>query len=80
MHRCDNIGLVDSMPDLKSVVKECALELGFDLVRVTSAQEFAWDREVTLERLKDGLMDGLPWFNEDRVRSRNHSAKSSPIG
>ena len=56
------------MPDLKSVVKECALELGFDLVRVTSAQEFAWDREVTLARLKDGLMDGLPWFNEDRVR------------
>ena len=56
------------MPDLKSVVKECALELGFDLVRVTSAQEFAWDRDVTLDRLKDGLMDGLPWFNEDRVR------------
>ena len=66
--RCDNISLMASMPDPKSVVKECALELGFDLVRVTSAQEFAWDREVTLERLKDGLMDGLPWFNEARVR------------
>ena len=64
---------MDEMPDLKSVdpktiVKECALELGFDLVRVTSAQEFAWDRDVTLERLKKGLMDGLPWFNEARVR------------
>ena len=59
---------MEPMPDLKSVVKECALELGFDLVRVTSAQEFAWDRDVTLDRLKDGLMDGLPWFNEDRVR------------
>ena len=59
---------MDPMPDLKSVVNECALELGFDLVRVTSAQEFAWDRDVTLERLKDGLMDGLPWFNEARVR------------
>ena len=64
---------MDEMPDLtsvdpKTIVKECALELGFDLVRVTSAQEFAWDRDVTLERLKNGLMDGLPWFNEARVR------------
>ena len=68
VRRCDNISLMDLKPDLKSVIKECALELGFDLVRVTSAQEFARDREVTLERLKDGLMDGLPWFNEARVR------------
>ena len=56
VQRWDNIRLMDSMPDSKSVVKECALEGGFDLVRVTSAQEFAWDREITLERLKGGLM------------------------
>ena len=53
--------------DAKAVVKEYALELGFDLVRVTSAQEFAQDRKVTLERLRAGLMDGLPWFTESRV-------------
>ena len=56
------------MPDVKAVATEYALELGFDLVRVTSAQEFAQDRAVTLERLQAGLMDGLPWFNEARVQ------------
>ena len=54
--------------DVKAVATEYALELGFDLVRVTSAQEFAQDRAVTLERLRAGLMDGLPWFNETRVQ------------
>ena len=37
------------------------------MVRVASAQEFDEDRKVTLDRIKDGLMDGLPWFNESRV-------------
>ena len=41
--------------------------MGFDLVRVTSAQEFNEDRNVALKRIDDGLMDGLPWFNESRV-------------
>ena len=56
------------MTDVKIVAMEYALELGFDLVRVTSAQEFAEDRAVTLERLRAGLMDGLPWFNEARIQ------------
>ena len=55
------------MTDIKTAVTECAFELGFDLVRVTSAEEFVEDRAVTLERLRDGLMDGLPWYNEARV-------------
>ena len=59
---------VGPMVDAKAAAKEYALDLGFDLVRVTSAQEFARDREVTLERLSAGLMDGLPWFTEDRVQ------------
>ncbi|HIM36916.1 MAG TPA: tRNA epoxyqueuosine(34) reductase QueG, partial [Dehalococcoidia bacterium] len=51
----------------KSVITGYALEMGFDLVRVTSAQEFDEDRKVALKRIDDGLMDGLPWFNESRV-------------
>jgi len=51
----------------KSVITTYALEMGFDLVRVTSAQEFDEDRKVALKRIDDGLMDGLPWFNESRV-------------
>ncbi len=61
-------GPTASMLDAKAIAKDYALELGFDLVRVTSAHQFAQDREVTLERLRAGLMDGLPWFNESRVQ------------
>ena len=53
--------------DLKTIVKEYAIELGFDLVRVTSAQDFSQDRAVALERTRAGLMDGLPWYTEKRV-------------
>ena len=55
------------MNTLKQTVTDYALELGFDLVRVTSSEEFAQDREITLQRLRDGLMDGLPWYHRDRV-------------
>jgi hypothetical protein len=53
--------------DLTSLVKEYALELGFDLVRVTSAAEFAADRQIALERIQDGLMDGLTWYSRERA-------------
>ena len=66
------------MADAKAIAKEYALELGFDLVRVTSAEEFAQDREVTLERLRAGLMDGLPWFNESRVQRGSDPAALLP--
>lgn len=56
------------MPEFKTVVKQYARELGFDLVRITSAEEFAEDREVALDRIKSGLMDGLPWYTENRVK------------
>ena len=52
---------------LESLVKAYALELGFDLVGISSADSFEADKRVTLERLRDGLMDGLHWFNEARV-------------
>ena len=53
--------------DTTLLVKEYALEVGFDLVRITSAEEFAQDRELALERIRDGLMDGLPWYSPERV-------------
>ena len=48
------------MSDVKAVVKEYARKLGFDLVGITSAQEFSQDGAIALERLRAGLMDGLP--------------------
>ncbi len=53
---------------LETVIKEHGLECGFDLVRITSADEFATDRDSALQRIGNGGMDGLPWFTPDRVR------------
>ena len=54
--------------DLRSLVDRVAGEVGFDLVRVASADEFAGDRDIAFRRIDDGLMDGLPWFTRERVR------------
>ena len=53
---------------LRRWVDQAARDAGFDLVAVTSADAFASDRDEALRRIDDGLMDGLPWFNAQRVR------------
>ncbi len=49
------------------LVKERASASGFDLVRITTAEDFSQDREVALSRIAEGMMDGLPWYNAGRV-------------
>ena len=56
------------MDDLKTHITKYAIECGFDLVRITGADEFADDRDAALERIRTGRMDGLAWFTESRVR------------
>ncbi len=56
-----------SAAEITAMVKQCALDAGFDLARVTTAEEFQSDRQVALERLEAGLMDGLPWYTEARI-------------
>jgi epoxyqueuosine reductase QueG len=51
----------------RDVVKAYALEMGFDLVGITSAKPFTETEEIALQRVRDGLMDGLPWYHEARV-------------
>ena len=55
------------MSDLKDTVIALARGCGFDLVGVTSADDFAADRAAALERIREGRMDGLPWYTESRV-------------
>ena len=55
------------MHNVEKLVKEFALEVGFDLVGIASAAPFEDHRDVTLQRIGQGLMDGLPWFTEGRV-------------
>ena len=56
------------MDALKRQVIEYAEELGFDLVGVASAESFSHDEAIALERLRTGLMDGLPWYTPARVQ------------
>ena len=55
------------MNDLKATVTAQARACGFDLVGVTSADDFGADRDAALERIREGRMDGLPWYTESRV-------------
>ncbi len=59
------------MSDLTARVKQCAREHGFDLARVTTAEPFLRDEQAAVERVREGLMDGLPWYTEERVRKAN---------
>ena len=49
------------MQELKSHIQTYAIECGFDLVRITSAEEFVEDRNAALDRIAAGQMDGLSW-------------------
>ena len=66
------------MSDLKDMVVALSRECGFDLVGVTSADEFAYDREAALERVREGRMDGLPWYTESRVMRGTSPAELLP--
>lgn len=48
-------------------IKEYAYTLGFDTVRITSAEAFAEAEHIIKERISQGLMDGLPWFTAERA-------------
>jgi epoxyqueuosine reductase len=52
---------------LTEQIKEYALALGFDLVRVTSAEPFTAAETALKERIGAHLMDGLDWFTAARA-------------
>src|SRR5713101_6518744 len=55
-----------------STIKEYAYALGFDLVRITSGEEFPEAERIIQERIAEGLMDGLPWFTAERAEVSCH--------
>ena len=57
-----------SASDLKERVVRYAQELGFDLVRIASAEPLTRDDEAARERVRLGYMDGMQWYTEERVR------------
>ncbi len=52
---------------LTEQIKEHAYALGFDVVRVTTADPFPEKRRALEERIAAGLMDGLDWFTAARA-------------
>ncbi|MBM3934203.1 MAG: tRNA epoxyqueuosine(34) reductase QueG [SAR202 cluster bacterium] len=60
------------MSDLERAIKEYARSLGFDVVGIASAVPFLRDEAEAVQRVRDGMMDGLPWYTEDRARKVNH--------
>jgi epoxyqueuosine reductase len=53
-------------------IKEYAYALGFDIVRITSAEAFPEAEHVIKARIAQGLMDGLPWFTARRAEVSCH--------
>lgn len=52
-------------------IKKYALTVGFDLVAITTADSFYRDERAALQRINEGLMDGLPWYTIERVKKMN---------
>src|SRR6266436_1615374 len=55
-----------------ATIKEYAYALGFDIARITSAQAFPEAERIIKERIAQGLMDGLPWFTQERAAVSCH--------
>ena len=53
---------------IEDSIKTYAKTLGFDIVGITSAKPFHRDQKAAIERIRSGMMDGLPWYTEERVR------------
>jgi len=49
-------------------VRDAAREAGFDLVAVTSADPLLEAERSMLDRLQSGMLAGMSWFTEERVR------------
>ena len=66
------------MGALERTVKDYGRELGFDLVGITTGEPFTRDERAATERVRNGLMDGLPWYTEERVRRANRPTALLP--
>ena len=63
------------MTTLTTKTKALGKSLGFDIVGITTADRFARDERAALDRVNNGLMDGLPWYTAERVRKANSPRK-----
>ena len=62
---------VREMERIEDAVRRHAKALGFDLVGFASSEPFLRDERAAIDRVRSGLMDGLHWYTEERVRRAN---------
>ena len=55
-----------------------ARDLGFEIVRVTTADPFPQDAESAVDSIKKGHMEGMPWFTEERVERASDPGRLLP--
>ena len=60
------------MGKLEDSIKAYGREIGFDIVGITTAESFVRDEQAAVQRIRQGLMDGLDWYTEERVRRATH--------
>ena len=60
------------MVSLEAAIKKLGRSLGFDIVGIASPEPFLRDERAAIQRVRDGLMDGLPWYTEERVHRATH--------
>ena len=63
---------------IEQSIKNWGTKLGFDLVGITTAEPFVRDENAALKRVRQGLMDGLPWYTEERVQKANRPTTLLP--
>jgi epoxyqueuosine reductase len=61
-----------------TTIKEYAYSLGFDIARITNADEFPDTERIIKERISQGLMEGLPWFTAERTEVSCHPGALLP--
>ena len=63
---------------LKERIVQYVRELGFDLVRIASAEPLAQHGHAAQERIRRGYMDGMPWYTEERVHKASDPQELLP--
>jgi epoxyqueuosine reductase len=68
----------DEAARLKAAIIAHAMELGFDLVRFTSAEPFPRAQRALEDRIDAGLFSGLSWFTRERAAIAGNPANLMP--
>ncbi len=60
---------------ITNIVKEYGYRMGFDVVRIASAEPFLEAKHSAMSRLNNGFMGGLTWYNKERIIRGSYPSK-----